>query len=166
MNDSLWAHVAKSMEALSPLLLAALSWLSLRIAALINAKVKNERLGGILTRLNDAVFMAVREVEQVFVSMLKTASADGVLTSDERRDAKDAAVRAARAYLGAHGVSELCKVLGLVDDEVDRLLGARVEAAVFNLRSHPTRMLGSVLRSALTQAARTAPAAREANGAH
>lgn len=107
-----------------------------------------------------------RQVEQVFVSMLKTASADGVLTSDERRDAKDAAVRAARSYLGAHGVSELCKVLGLVDDEVDRLLGARVEAAVFNLRSHPTRMLGSVLRSALTQAARTAPAAHEANGAH
>jgi hypothetical protein len=166
MNDSLWAHLAKGVEALSPLLLAALSWLSLRIAALISAKVKNERLNGILTRLDDAVFMAVREVEQVYVSMLKTASADGVLSSEERRDAKDAAVRAARSYLGARGFAELGKVLGLVDDDVDRMLNARVEAAVFNMRSHPTRMLGSVLRSALTKAGQPSSPAGEPNGAH
>jgi hypothetical protein len=163
MNDVLWSHLAKGAEALSPLLLAALSWLSLRIAALINAKVRNERLHGILSRLDDAVFMAVREVEQVFVSMLKTASDDGALSADERRDAKDAAVRAARSYLGARGVTELAKVLGLVDDEVERLLGARVEAAVYNLRSHPTRMLSSVLRSALTN---VVPPPGSPNGAH
>jgi hypothetical protein len=166
MNDSLWAHLAKGVEALSPLLLAALSWLSLRIAALISAKVKNERLNGVLARLDDAVFMAVREVEQIYVSMLKTGSADGVLSSDERRDAKDAAVRAARSYLGARGFAELGKVLGLVDDDVDRMLNARVEAAVFSMRSHPTRMLGSVLRSALTQAGPRSAPAGEPNGAH
>ena len=163
MNDILWAHLAKGAEALSPLLLAALSWLSLRVAALINAKVRNERLHGVLTRLDDAVFLAVREVEQVFVSMLKTSSGDGVLSADERRDAKDTAVRAARSYLGAHGVAELTKVLGLVDDEVERLLGARVEAAVYNLRAHPTRMLSSVLRSAL---ANVVPPPGSPNGAH
>lgn len=111
MDDNLWAHLAKGVEALSPLLLAALSWLSLRIAALISAKVKNERVQGILVRLDDAVFLAVREVEQVFVSMLKTASEDGVLTAEERRQAKDAALQAARSYLGTRGLAELGKVL-------------------------------------------------------
>ena len=88
---------------------------------------------------------------------------DGELSADERRDAKDAAVRAARSYLGARGVAELCKVLGLVDDEVERLLAARVEGAVYNLRAHPSRMLGSVLRSALKN---VVPPPGSPNGAH
>ena len=163
MDDNLWAHLAKGVEALSPLLLAALSWLSLRIAALINAKVKNERIQGILLRLDDAVFLAVREVEQVFVSMLKTASEDGVLTAEERRQAKDAALRAARSYLGTRGLAELGKVLGLPEDEVDRVIGGRVEAAVYNMRAQPTRMLGSVLRSALKT---VTPTPGSPNGAH
>jgi len=163
MNSTLWPHLANSLEALSPVLLAALSWLSLRIAALINAKVKNERLQGILARLDDAVFMAVREVEQVFVSMLKTASEDGVLTAEERQQAKDAALHAARSYLGPRGVAELCKVLGMGDDEVDRVIGARVESAVYNLRAHPSRMLGSVLRTALKN---IVPPPGAPNGAH
>ncbi len=163
MTNMLWTHVARGAEALSPLFLAALSWLSLRIAAFINAKVRNERLHGILARLDDAVFMAVREVEQVFVSMLKTASEDGGLTAKERRQAKDAALQAARSYLGARGLAELSKVLGLHDDEVDRVLAARVEAAVYNLRAQPTRMLGSVLRSALKS---VVPPPGSPNGAH
>ena len=163
MNDTLWAHVGNAIQALSPLLLAALSWLSLRVAALINAKVKNERLHGILARLDDAVFTAVREVEQVFVSTLKTASDDGALTTDERRQAKDAALQAARSYLGPRGLAELCKVLGMGDDDVDRVIGARVESAVYNLRAQPTRMLGSVLRSALKT---VMPPPGSPNGAH
>jgi hypothetical protein len=163
MNDTLWAHLARGVEALSPLLLAALSWLSLRIAALINAKVSNERLNGVLTRLDDAVFMAVREVEQVFVSMLKTASDDGALTAEERRQAKDAALQAARSYLGTRGLAELGKVLGLPGDEVDRVISGKVEAAVYNMRAQPSRMLGSVLRSALKTAV---PPNGAPNGAH
>jgi hypothetical protein len=163
MNSTLWPHLANRLEALSPVLLAALSWLSLRVAALINAKVKNERLHGILARLDDAVFMAVREVEQVFVSMLKTASEDGVLTADERQQAKDAALQAARSYLGARGLAELGKVLGMQQDDVDRVIAGRVEAAVYNLRAQPTRMLGSVLRSALKT---VVPPPGSPNGAH
>jgi hypothetical protein len=162
-NSTLWSHVGNAAQALSPLLLAALSWLSMRVAALINAKVKNERVSGVLTRLDDAVFMAVREVEQVFVSMLKTASEDGALTKEERLQAKDAALQAARSYLGPRGLAELAKVLGMNDDDVDRVLAARVESAVYNLRAQPTRMLGSVLRSALKS---TLPPPAKPNGAH
>ena len=163
MINLLWTDFARAVEALSPLFLAALSWLSLRVAALINAKVHNERLHGILARLDDAVLMAVREVEQVYVSALKTGDADGNLTADERRQAKDAAIDAARSYLGERGLAELCKVLGLSYDDATRVVSARVEAAVYNLRAHPTRMLGSLLRAALNGAA-SPPASP--NGAH
>lgn len=163
MNDTLWAHLGNALQALSPIVLAALSWLSLRVAALINTKVKTERLHGILTRLDDAVFAAVREVEQVYVSMIKTASEDGSLSAEERRQAKDAALQAARTYLGPRGLAELCKVLGMGEDDVDRVISTRVESAVYSLRAQPTRVLGSVLRSALKT---VAPAAGEPNGAH
>ena len=163
MNDLLWAHLGNALQALSPLVLAALSWLSLRVAALINAKVKNERLHGILSRLDDAVFSAVREVEQVYVSMIKTASEDGALTKEERRQAKDAALHAARTYLGPRGLAELCKALGMGEDDVDRVISTRVESAVYSLRAQPTRVLGSVLRSALKN---VTPTPGEPNGAH
>lgn len=163
MNDTLWAHLGNALQALSPIVLAALSWLSLRVAALINTKVKNERLHGILTRLDDAVFAAVREVEQVYVSMIKTASEDGSLTAEERRQAKDAALQAARTHLGPRGLAELGKVLGMNEDEVDRAIGTRVESAVYSLRAQPSRVLGSVLRSALKT---VAPPPGEPNGAH
>lgn len=149
MTNILWAHLARAVEALSPLLLAALGWLSLQVAAFINTHVRNERLRGVLARVDDAVLVAVREIEQLYVSRLKNASADGELTADERKDAKEAAVAAARSYLGARGLVELGKVLGIPLDDVDRIVSARVEAAVYNLRAQPTRMLGSVLRSAL-----------------
>lgn len=36
-------RLGNALQALSPIVLVALSWLSLRVAALINATVKNER---------------------------------------------------------------------------------------------------------------------------
>jgi hypothetical protein len=164
MTNTLWTHLARAVEALSPLLLAALSWLSLQVAAFINTRVRNERLRGVLDRVDDAVLVAVREIEQVFVSRLKNASAGGELTADERKDAKEAAVAAARSYLGARGLVELGKVLGISLDDVDRVVSARVEAAVYNLRAQPTRMLGSVLRSALRGVA--PDESHSQNGAH
>ena len=49
----LWAPGAKAIEALSPLLLVALSWLSLQIAAFIDARLNSERLRGVLAKLEE-----------------------------------------------------------------------------------------------------------------
>lgn len=148
MNDSLWASVAHALNALSPLFLAALSWLSIQVASFINTRVKNEKVRAGLQRLDDAVFTAVREVEQVLVVSLKTASDDGTLTAAERAEVKDAAIKAVRSYMGAKGWVELGSVLGLSNDELERALAARVEGAVYDLRAHPARVLSNVLRSA------------------
>jgi len=144
MTDTLWAHVAKSLEALSPVLLALLSWLSVRAAQLVKAKVKNEYVSGVLRRLDDAVFVAVREVEQVAVGQLKAASSDGALSPDDRRSVKGAALGAVRSYLGFKGLLEIGKILGLKNDELDRVVEARVEAAVYELRAAGRRTLNGM----------------------
>ena len=89
--------------------------------------------------VNDKGIQSVlKEVDNEALSLaLKTASEDGVLTKEERRQAKDAALQAARSYLGTRGLAELGKVLGLPEDEVDRVIGGRVEASI--RRSHLAR---------------------------
>jgi len=165
MNDSLWAAAARAADALSPIFLAVLSWLSIQIAAFINTRVKNEKVRAGLQRLDDAVFTAVREVEQVLVVSLKTASADGTLTATERVEVKDAALQAVRGYFGSKGWLELGSVLGLSSDELERALAARVEGAVYDLRAHPARVLNNVLRSALSSGFASQPAPAAVNGA-
>lgn len=121
-------------EVLSPVLIAALTWVAAKVAQLITAKVKNEYLRGVLVRLDDAVLSAVREVHQVTVEALKSARADGQLTPDERAQVKQVAVDGAKSYLGSKGLAELAKVLGLDLGGVDKLLGTRIEAAVHDLK--------------------------------
>ncbi|MFZ5895044.1 MAG: hypothetical protein ACOY0T_28550 [Myxococcota bacterium] len=146
MSDEFWANLAKSAEALSPVFLAILSWLSLRVAQFINAKVKNEHVAGVLHRLDDAVAVAVRQVEQVIVAELKAASSDGILNAEERIRVKGAALAAARSYIGFKGLLEIGKILGLKRDELDRLVEARVEAAVYDMRAARAPVLNGVTK--------------------
>ena len=125
----------KVFQILSPVLLAGLSWLSVKAAQLISAKVKNEYLRGVLVRMDDAVLAAVREVQQVTVDSLKAASADGQLTPDERAKVKQAAIDSIKSHLGMKGISEAAKILGLEDGAIDKLLSTRVEAAVHDLKA-------------------------------
>jgi len=133
----------KALEVLSPVLLTALAWLAAKGAQLISAKVQNEYLRGVLVRLDDAVFVAIREVEQVTVEAIKSASADGTLTSEEREKVKQAALDSVKSHLGMKGLAELARVLGLSDGTVDKLLSTRIEAAVYDLRGSSTRSFGS-----------------------
>ncbi len=124
----------KVFEALSPLLLAALTWVAARLAQYVSAKVKNEWVRGALVRLDDAVLVAVREVQQVTVEAIKAGSADGKLTPEERTRAKQAAIDSVKSHLGMKGIAELAKILGLEDGAIEKLLSSRVEAAVHDLK--------------------------------
>jgi len=124
----------KVLQILSPILLAALTWVAAKVAQYIQAKVKNEYLRGVLVRLDDAVLAAVREVQQVTVEAIKAGSADGKLTPDERTRVKQAAIDSVKSHLGTKGLSELAKILGLDGGAVEKLLSTRVEAAVHDLK--------------------------------
>ncbi len=136
MTDSnvVWAFAGKALVALSPVLLAALSWLSFKLSQLINAKVRGEALRTTLLRVDDAVTAAVRETQQVLVDKLKPTTADGVLTEDERRQVRQAVLDSIRWQLGMRGIAEASKVLGFRNGEIERFLSTRVEASVHQLR--------------------------------
>lgn len=124
-----------ALQILSPVLLAGLTWLAARVAALIQARVKNEHLRGVLVRLEDAVFTAVKDVQQSVVDEIKAASADGKISASERQRIKGAAVGNVKSYLGPKGVAELGRVLGLGAGALDGLIASKVEAAVHDIRA-------------------------------
>ncbi|WP_233104165.1 hypothetical protein [Haliangium ochraceum] len=123
-----------TLQFVSPVLLAALAWLSAKAASLIQGKVSNEYLRGVLVRLDEAVTTAVKDLQQTVVDEIKRASADGKLTSEEKKRIKQSAIDHVKSYLGPKGVRILAEVLGLDDDGLGGFLAARVEAAVHDLR--------------------------------
>ena len=123
-----------TQQLLSPVLLAGLTWLVARAVALIRARVQNEFLRGVLLRLGDATLTATKELQQTVVDEIKAASADGKIVADERRRIKAAAVANVKSHLGPKGIAEFARILGLADGALDALIGAKVEAAVHDLR--------------------------------
>src|SRR5690606_3248430 len=101
----------KVLEILSPVLLAAITWAAAKLAQLIRAKVGNEYLKGVLVRLDDAVFTAVKDLQQSVVEEIKLASADGKITDEEKRRIKDKALATVKSHIGAKGLAELAKIL-------------------------------------------------------
>lgn len=124
----------KILEISSPVLLAALTWAAAKLAQLIRAKVQNEYLKGVLVRLDDAVFTAVKDLQQSVVEEIKAASADGKITDDEKRQIKERALASVKSHLGTKGLAEIAKVFGLEGGALETLLSSKVEAAVHDLR--------------------------------
>lgn len=128
MRDLLW----QLFQVCSPALLALIGWLSLKLADLIKAKTDNAYVQGVLLRLNDAVWTAVREVEQTMVGALKATNTDGSgkLTETSQANAKTAAINTIKEHLGPKGLAELGDIIGVAGPALDQFLGKRVEAVV------------------------------------
>jgi len=137
----------KILEIASPVLLAALTWVAAKVAQLVRAKIKNEYLKGVLVRLDDVVFTAVKDLQQRVVDEIKAASSDGKITDAEKKGIKDKAIVSVKSHLGTKGIGELAKVLGLDSGALDGLLSSKVEAAVHDLRrASPSNAVSEVAR--------------------
>ena len=84
-------------EMLAGVITAGVTWLGVKLSSLIKSKVKNQLVGGMLARLNDSAFEAVKAVnEQMKVLITKSkdpASPGGVkITQDEASILKKAAL--------------------------------------------------------------------------
>jgi len=128
----------KVLEILSPVLLAALTWAATKLAMYIQARIQNEYLRNVLVRLEDAVFTAVKDLQQSVVEEVKAASADGKISDDEKKRIKEKAIASIKAHIGTKGLSEVAKVLGLDSGALDGFLSSKVEAAVHDLRRTST----------------------------
>lgn len=105
------------------------TWASLKLPMWIKAKVNNESIEGVLTRLSSLAFTVVQEVQQTFVSALADP------TSEHLKEARDKAIATLKSHLGPKGLVEIRNVLKLADDEaVDRLIISFIESAVLMLK--------------------------------
>jgi hypothetical protein len=127
----------KLFEFVAPLAALGLTWLSIRTAQLAAAKIKTENVARVLLLVDNVVLAAAREMQQVLVDKLKATSRDGALTPDQGAEAKQAALDSAKAQLGPYGLTDIATTLGLDPPGVDRLLRARIEAAVHCLKISP-----------------------------
>ena len=120
---------------LVPFAATGIHWLGARAGELIQAKVKNERLGAALLRLEDAVVTAVKDVEQTLVVEYRELARDGKLSREDRRRLKETAVRKVKTFLGSAGVKELGNVLDVWELSVEDLIGAKVEATILDMKT-------------------------------
>jgi len=123
-----------ALQVVAPVLVAALTWATAKLATLIRRKVDNEYLRGVLVRLDEAVLTAVKGLQQTVVDDIKAVSLDGKITIGEKRRIKETAIANVRSYLGPKGIRVLAEVLGLSGAALDRFLDSKVEAAVHDLR--------------------------------
>jgi hypothetical protein len=87
-----------------------------------------------LLRVEEIVFAAVREVQQLLVDDLKARSPGGRLGPADRERVKQAALATVRAELGPRGITELARVLGTPQEALNHVLSTRIEAAVHEMR--------------------------------
>ncbi|SRR6266700_3146727 len=138
MNNDL---ALSALDVTTPLLVAAFTWVATRLSRLITARIRNERLRGVLLRLDDVVLAVVKETFQVTVEALRAASANGKLPPGAADVVKRAAVAAVKAQLGPIALAEVATALDLSPDALDHLLSTKVEAAVYTVK-HPTATNG------------------------
>lgn len=115
----------------SPALLGLLAYGFMKLNQFYSAKITNESLRGVLTRLNDSVETAVKSIGQSYVDTLKKS---GDFGPEARAVAKKQAIEVAKSYMGQKGLDEVKKVLGWSDDAVEANLGDKVEAKVSELK--------------------------------
>lgn len=122
----------QAIQALSPLLLALISWGALKLANLIQAKVKNEKVQGMLLRLDYAAEAAVKEVQQTFISNL-----DPSKPKESMKQAKEMALQSLKNFMGPKGIEELAKILGLKSASADfeHVLVTKLESKVLDLKA-------------------------------
>lgn len=131
MSHFLSALVSGFSQPLADLLVAGFTALAAAGVKFLLAHTKNVQVQGVITRLDQAATAAVRQVAQTEVDGLKSASAGGTLTPEQARAASAHALEIVKANLGADGVAQLKKILGV--DDVGALIATHNEAAVHKI---------------------------------
>ena len=126
--------IAALIDLALPALVTGIIWGITKVASYFKAKTNIEYAQGAIARLNEAVVMAVREVEQTVKADIVKRKADGKITADDARGIKATAIAAAESYLGAKGIAELIKVLGIDASLVDKLVGGKIEQVLSEMK--------------------------------
>ena len=102
----------------------------------IHSKTQSSLVDRALTAVSSACHLAVTETWTGYVEALKDSAADGKLTAEERREARDQAIELAKGFLGAEGIALIVDGLGIEGDFLDSFLSASVEDSLADLKRH------------------------------
>lgn len=131
MEKILEIALPKIVEALPVILPVVLGWVLKPVRDYFKTKTKNETALHLYDRVEKAVTTAVLAVEQTYVREIREKSKDGVLTSQEKDEAKRAALDEARRQIGPELWAVFVVVIGKGSQiEAERALSAKIEAAV------------------------------------
>ena len=123
----------KTMEIydlLYPLVGILITWLSGVAASQIRARAKNEKLAGVLMRLNDSITTVVRSMNQTLVQEYRKAKVDGKLNKEEAEQIKGEALAEITELWGYKGMLEAQKVLGISEESLTKRIMHGIEVAV------------------------------------
>lgn len=127
---------------------AALTWVGMRVAALLERKRHGSNIANVTVRVDHVVCAVVRELEQRAVGVLRSVSKDARLGDPVKAMLRKAALANVKRHLGDRELANLAKALRLklgaradanvpsagVDDvRLDEFLTRRIEAAVHGL---------------------------------
>jgi hypothetical protein len=137
MKEQLMSIAITGLQVLSPVILALLGLFAKKLLQLIDARVRNETMRGILERLDQTALAVVSEVQQTVVDHL-----DAKAPKDSLLQARNAALLNLRALLGTKGLDEMKRILGLSEQDVEKLLITQIESKVHLLKTKsPVRVV-------------------------
>lgn len=112
------------------------SWVLALLGTVLTTYVIRKLLKGkvaeIIERTLVEIVDAVLEVKQTYVDSLKASALDGKLTSDERKEARDKAIKIAMSNLGVKGLARLGKILGV--ESLENWFSTKVESAIGKMK--------------------------------
>lgn len=136
MSDFLASIMPHLLEAFGILAASIISWVAFKASSFINSRVKNEDFKTGLLAINNAIWTAVRDVEQTGRKALIDAQSDGEISKEEiqaiKEELKSKAVDRAKKIGGDQGIALLKTAIGEIN--IDEYLDARIEAEIHELR--------------------------------
>jgi hypothetical protein len=128
--------ISTVVEALLPVLLAALSFASVQTTLWLRQKIKHDQARGAAERLSDVVYTVVSDLAQTTAGKLKEASADGKLSAEDAKMLLNSAVDRTFDLLG--DVFAVRKALSLDERQLALLIESKVEEAIGFTKPYPT----------------------------
>lgn len=124
--------------AMPPILTAlglGVAWLLTAAGQWLLAKNKDSKFNLVVARVTHFAAAIVQDVENTLRPQIGAALADGVLSPEEAKQLKDAAMSRLKTMLGTQGVGELTGVLGVFAPSVDAYLSGVIEKTVTNMKA-------------------------------
>ena len=148
MKEQLSSLGVTAIQVLSPVLIALLGLLAKQLLDLINARIKNESIKGILDRLDQTSLTVVTEVQQTFVDNL-----DPNAPKESYQKARDSALASLKTLIGPKGLTDIKQVLGIDDDSLQKVLITYIESKVHELKANTPVVVAAPAPVAIAKAA-------------